>query len=290
MNLCYKRIVNIRKLNNISKLKFYNFSVKNNENYFSNNILTHNCYTYRFGRKYVYINDNIDEILDRVLVHSKSLFPKVPNQTDDKYWTYDIGVDTDVSLHWKDYDWVKVFKFFTDTPNIKATFATKYVNNQLLKYGSEKIRIRFSLMPQNISDVVETNTAKILTRIQAIDRFTAAGFDAHINFSPVIYYPNWLEDYRRLFELVDSTVVNKDLVKSEVIFLTHNEYLHNVNLQNGYSKAEELLWTPYTQEKKVSEYGGDNLRYQWQFKNELINDFKQLHKEVIPWNTIRYIF
>jgi len=248
------------------------------------------CYTRRFGRKFIYVNTNIDEILNKILIHSQSLPLKTPNQTDNKYWTYDIGCDVDISYHWKDYDWVKVFKFFTDTPNIKATFATKFVNYQLLPYGNEKLRIRFSLMPQNISDIVEVNTSKIYLRIKAINKFIEAGWNVHINFSPVIYYDNWLNDYKQLFELIDKEVIYKDKVKCEVIFLTHNEYLHHQNLQKGFIASEGLLWQPDIQEIKTSQYGGNNLRYQWQFKNELIEQFKQIHNDIIPWCNIRYIF
>ena len=42
--------------------------------------------------------------------------------------------------------------------------------------------------------------------------------------------------------------------------------------------------------KKVSQYGGDNIRYQWEEKNQFIHQFKTLHNKIIPWNTIRYIF
>lgn len=248
------------------------------------------CYTRRFGRKFIYVNTNIDEILKTIFLHSSKLPAKIPNQTDDKHYTYDICCDTDLCYHWKDYDWWKVFRFFTEVPNIKATFATKYVNNQLLKYGNEKLRIRFSLMPQSISDILEPNTTKIHIRIEAIDRFIEAGWDVHINFSPVIYTKDWKEQYEELFNLINEKVKYKDKVKCEVIFLTHNEYLHNRNLQLGLDKIEDILWQPDIQEVKTSQYGGENIRYQWQFKNELIADFKELHNQIIPWCTIRYIF
>lgn len=44
------------------------------------------------------------------------------------------------------------------------------------------------------------------------------------------------------------------------------------------------------QEKKISQYGGDNLRYKHTLKAHYIEEFKKLHQEIIPWNTIRYIF
>ena len=248
------------------------------------------CYTRRFGRKYIYVNDNTDEILNRVLKHSLTLGNKIPNQTDAKYWTYDICCDTDLNFHWKDYDWDKVLKFFTDTPNIKATFATKFVNQQLLKYGNEKLRIRYSLSPQNVSSVLEKHTTKISTRIKSINDFIENSWDLHLNFSPIVYTNTWLQDYKLLFEEINDVVKYKDRISCEVIFCTHNENLHNINLEKGFIEAESLLWNPSIQESKISQYGGNNVRYQWQFKNELINQFKQLHQEHLNWCKIRYIF
>ncbi len=93
------------------------------------------CYVMRYNFEYLYINDNLGKILQTIENHAaKLVFPKPNNQTDPVYWTYDIGCSTDVSLHWKHYDWLKVFDFFRDHLKIKATFATKYVNNALLNY------------------------------------------------------------------------------------------------------------------------------------------------------------
>jgi spore photoproduct lyase len=171
-----------------------------------------------------------------------------------------------------------------------GSFATKYVNEKLLDYNPEgKIRIRFSLMPQGYAHVLEPNTSSIENRIKAIDKFIAAGYDVHINFSPVIVTNSWLLDYKHLFEQVDKYVHFKDKVKAEVIFLTHNEGKHEYNLANNLP-GENLLWTPDIQEDKVSQYGGKNIRYKRNLKAQYIKQWTELHDEIIPWNTIRYIF
>ena len=77
-------------------------------------------------------------------------------------------------------------------------------------------------MPQKLSDIYEPNTAKIIDRIKAIDGFIDAGYEVHVNFSPVIVYDNWLEDYEELFYMMSNYVDNKDEVLAEVIFMTHN--------------------------------------------------------------------
>jgi spore photoproduct lyase len=115
------------------------------------------------------------------------------------------------------------------------------------------------------------------------------GYEVHINFSPVVITDTWLDDYRDLFMLVDEHVTNKDKVKCEVIFLTHNEKKHNYNLANDIS-GEDMLWRPEIQENKISGNGELNIRYQHKLKSEYIYQFKALHGIILPWNTIRYIF
>src|SRR5689334_22512576 len=75
------------------------------------------CYVMRYNYDYIYINDNIEKILSLIEQHADSLeFPKCPNQIDPIYWVYDIGCSTDISLHWKHYDWQRVFDLFKAHP------------------------------------------------------------------------------------------------------------------------------------------------------------------------------
>lgn len=251
------------------------------------------CYVMRHTYDAIYVNENIDEILCVIAKHSDTLPNKKPNQTDEKYWTYDIGCSTDVSLHWKHTDWFKVFNFFKENPKIKATFATKYVNTKLLNFSPEnKIRIRFSLMPQKISSILEPKTSPILDRINAINDFIDAGYDVHVNFSPIVAYEGWLKDYENLFKLLNDTVLDnhKHLIHAECIFLTHHIHQHERNLLAQRHESEALIWQPTIQESKTTEYGGQALRYKSRIKANFIQRWSALHNRLIPWNTIRYIF
>lgn len=247
------------------------------------------CYTKRWGRKNIYINENTDEILDVILKHSETLGKKIPNQVDSKYHTYDIGCSSDITYYWNKYDWPKVLRFFQDN-NIKSTFATKFVNKSMLDFkANEQNRIRFSIMPQDIADIIQPKVTKEINKVMAINYAKDRGWDVHINFSPVVYYNGWKEDYADLFSRIDKLVKRKDNVSCEVIFLTHHEGLHNINMKDE-PHAEEVLWRPEIQETKVSNYGGRNIRYERNLKREFISEFKDLHAKYIPWCTIRYIF
>lgn len=249
------------------------------------------CYMKRHLPKGLSIAQNANQILTEVNNHSYFLANAAkPNQTHAEFMTYDIACNEDFALHRKHHDWQYIFDFFKKHPVAMATFATKIIPIEFLEYDpNKKVRIRFSLMPQVISSELEPNTPAIIDRIKAVNAFIEAGYDVHLNFSPVVVYERWLYDYKYLFQMCNDYIDYKDEVKCEVIFLTHNEKKHRDNLDRNV-RGERLLWTPDTQEAKTSQYGGRNVRYRRDFKALRIQEFKDLHNSIIPWNTIRYIF
>jgi len=248
------------------------------------------CYVKRHGAAVITIAKNTGDLLTAINNHVTWLPEKKPNQTHPIFYTYDIGCNSDIGLHRKQLEWKSIFDFFKNHHKAMGTFATKVVPEDFLSFNPEgKVRIRFSLMPQKYSTILEPNTSTIIDRIKAIDMFKKAGYDVHINFSPVIVTDNWLDEYRILFKNVDKLVTDKDNVHSEVIFLTHNKNKHDYNITNNIA-GEDLLWNPEIQEDKVSQCGGLNLRYKVKYKTKWINQFKELHNELISWNNIRYIF
>jgi spore photoproduct lyase len=134
-------------------------------------------------------------------------------------------------------------------------------------------------------------SAPIAERIAAIDDFLAAGYEVHVNFSPVILYEGWEADWAELFAEIDDRLSDaaKRQLKCEIIMLTHNAGLHAVNL-GWHPKAEALLWRPDIQETKRSEGGGDNLRYRTGWKGKWLTRFRALLAERLPYCTVRYAF
>jgi spore photoproduct lyase len=257
----------------------------------NNNPYCQYCYVHRFNRPTVYINTNIHEILLACnnWVNTKPLI-KTPNQVHNDLYLVDIGCDVDINKYWNKYDWNKVFDYFKNHPRMGATFATKWYNPLLLNYDSnKKIRVRHSLIPENIRTQVEKSTSLTLTRIKGAQKLFEAGWEVHFNLSPVIYYDNYLNDYKELFNIINNEVSQefKDQCGLEIIFLTHNANLNKINLEKGLN--ESLLWNPKIQEEKISKYGGNNVRYKWQLKEKLINELTQLINEDLKIK-IRYIF
>ena len=235
---------------------------------------------------------SVTDILTEINSHAAFATVEKPNQTHAEYITYDISCNEDFALHRKYHDWKRIFKFFKEHPTAMATLATKTIPYEFLSFNPEgKVRIRMSLMPQNLSTILEPNTSPIERRLSFVYDLIEAGYDVHLNFSPVIYYDKWLVDYEDLFNRVNELIADKHKpqVLAEVIFLTHNESLHERNIVQD-REGEELLWNPAIQENKTSQYGGENVRYALEFKAEWINEWRALHDRILPWNTIRYIF
>lgn len=254
------------------------------------------CYAARHSPDTFYtkslISTNIDDIISLVEKQDISSVVK-PNQTHEQYITWDIGCNSDLSFDMFHFDWVKLFTFFRDSPIHFATFATKVYNPKFLLFNPfGKVRVRMSLMPEKVRSILEKKTSTTYNRIMGLNAFHEAGYDVHINFSPVVYYSGMFEDYKELFITLDSLISDglKPKLKCEVIFLTHNAKLHHWNLSNGKDEEEKLLYIPELQEDKKSEFGGENIRYKMQYKKALVDKFTRLINEYLPYCQIRYIF
>jgi spore photoproduct lyase len=216
-----------------------------------------------------------------------------PNQCDAKAWVYDLGENSDCSLDATVSDNVRdLVDLFRGLPTAKASFATKYVNRDLLDWDPQgRTRVRFSLMPERIARLVDIRTSRVAERIGAIDDFVEAGYEVHLNFSPVIVYDGWLEDWAELFDQVEAGIGAraKAQLACEVIMLTHNEALHEVNL-GWHPKAEEILWRPDLQQPKRSQTGGWNVRYRTGDKGRYVTALTDLMADRLPTCRIRYAF
>ena len=237
---------------------------------------------------------NIDRIAGAIAKHVRLQGAKPePNQCDPHDWVYDVGENSDCSadalLGDNVHDLVDLFATF-DTA--KASFATKYVNRELLEWDPQgRTRVRFSLMPAAMARLTDIRTTPVPERIAAIDDFVAAGYEVHVNFSPVIVAPGWQEEWRRLFQRLDAGIgpAAKAQLACEVILLTHNAALHEVNL-GWHPKAEEVLWQPALQETKRSENGAINVRYRAHEKRGYVEELLAILREEIPWCRVRYAF
>ena len=146
-------------------------------------------------------------------------------------------------------------------------------------------------MPDAPSRLVDIRTSRIAERIAAMDDFVEAGYEVHVNLSPVIVHEGWLEEWAELLQQVaDGTSARtRAQLAAEVIFLTHNEDLHEVNL-GWHPKGEEMLWRPDLQQPKRSQSGQVNVRYRTGWKGRWVQQLTDLVAQTLPECRVRYAF
>ncbi|AZM87130.1 spore photoproduct lyase family protein [Streptomyces sp. W1SF4] len=237
---------------------------------------------------------NIERIIDHLSRHIARLGPKPEgNQCDPAAWVYDIGENSDCSVDALISDNVgDIIRSFARWPSAKASFATKFVNPDLLLLEPKgRTRIRFSVMPQADSRLLDIRTSPVESRIAAAGEFLEAGYEIHFNLSPVVLRPGWETAWADLLRHMDDVLPTrvKNQAAAEVIMLTHNEELHDLNL-GWHPRAEDALWRPDLQEPKRSENGGINVRYQRAVKYDAVDRMGTLIARHAPWLRIRYAF
>src|SRR5919202_1224099 len=235
---------------------------------------------------------NIEKITGYLERHVRRQGVKAePNQCDEHAWVYDIGENSDCSVDaLLSRNVADLVELFAGLPTSKASFATKYVNRELLDLDPRgRTRVRFSLMPEADAKLLDVRTSPVPERIAAIDDFVAAGYEVHLNLSPIVIRDGWERDWGELLTRLDDELGAsfKAQAAAEVIMLTHNRDLHEVNL-GWHPKAEDALWRPELQQAKRSQTGMWNVRYRNDVKREGVQAVTDLIAAHAPWLRVRY--
>ena len=237
---------------------------------------------------------NIEQITGYLGRHARRQGVKPQgNQCDPHAWVYDIGENSDCSVDAEISDNVDdLVALFRGLPGAKASFATKHVNRRLLDLDpAGRTRVRFSLMPERVSRLLDVRTSPVAERLAALDDFVDAGYEVHVNLSPVVVHQGWLPLWAELLDQLGAATNDrtKAQLSAEVVFLTHNERLHEVNL-GWHPRAEEVLWRPALQEAKRSQNGDANVRYRAGDKARYLQQLLDLVAERAPYLDVRYAF
>ncbi|WP_250400151.1 spore photoproduct lyase family protein [Streptomyces cellostaticus] len=237
---------------------------------------------------------NIERIIAHLGRHIARQGPKAePNQCDDQAWVYDVGENGDCSVDALICDnTADLVHAFRQWPTAKASFATKFVNPDLLALEPRgRTRVRFSVMPGEDSRLLDVRTSPVAERVAAAADFLDAGYEVHFNLSPVVLRPGWRQAWAELLRQLDDVLPDrvKRQAAAEVIMLTHNRELHEVNL-GWHPRAEDVLWQPGVQQGKRSENGALNVRYDHLVKGRALDDLRGLVATHAPWLRIRYAF
>jgi len=239
------------------------------------------CYMARHNDTRVYTNTNVEDVFKSVVMWEKS-YTKIPDQQDPVYTMVDIACNSDLVLMQKHMlePLIDYLKRYDNHPRLNTTMATKYPGLLQLDVNHfiKKPRVRVSMMPQRFSDILEPKMQKISDRIQDINRLKKLGWEVHINFSPLIFYMGWKEDYYNLFKEVKEIAGEN---KCEVIALTN----HFNQMRKTTSEAREIM--KYSSEIKNE---SSVMRYPLKHKTRLLEEFKEIYSKFFDLETIRYIF
>ncbi|OKJ65679.1 radical SAM protein [Streptomyces sp. CB02009] len=237
---------------------------------------------------------NVERVLGSLGRHIAGVGRKEePNQCDEHAWVYDIGENGDCSVDDLISDnTADLIHAFRRWPTAKASFATKFVNPDLLRLDPQgRTRIRFSVMPPDDSRLLDIRTSPVQDRLTAAADFLDAGYEVHFNLSPVVIRPGWERAWAELLRAMDDVLPRrvKDQAAAEIILLTHNQDLHQVNL-GWHPRAEDVLWRQDLQQPKRSENGSWNVRYRNTIKAEAVATLTRLIEDRTPWLRVRYAF
>ncbi|MFB7407171.1 spore photoproduct lyase family protein [Streptomyces sp. NPDC056202] len=237
---------------------------------------------------------NVERVLGSLGRHIAGVGRKEePNQCDEHAWVYDIGENGDCSVDDLISDnTADLIRAFRRWPTAKASFATKFVNPDLLRLDPRgRTRIRFSVMPPDDSRLLDIRTSPVQDRLTAAADFLDAGYEVHFNLSPVVIRPGWERAWAELLRAMDDVLPRrvKDQAAAEIILLTHNQDLHQVNL-GWHPRAEDVLWRQDLQQPKRSENGSWNVRYRNAIKAEAVDTLTRLIEDRTPWLRVRYAF
>jgi len=235
----------------------------------------------RYNGHRVFVNNNVDEIFNSVVEWEKT-YTKVPDQQDPVYTMVDIACNTDLVLMQKHMPepLIDYLKKYDDHPRLNSTMATKYPS--LLKldvnHFNKKPRVRISVMPQKYSNILEPKMQPIEDRLREGARLRKLGWEVHINFSPIIFYPKGSLLYDELFKMA------KDILGEtpcEIIALTN----HDLQMAKASPEAQELM--KYSSEVKNS---SGVKRYPIKAKRKSLDKLVNIYCQYFKRSSIRYIF
>lgn len=244
------------------------------------------CNVMRFNYGKVYINDNIEIILKQVNEHILDQWTHTPDHIDDAYWTYDISSLTDIGVTRSLTDRPKIFDYFVNSPDAKATASIKYIHPEMFGYRAEsKIRLRIVLMPDSISNSIEPETLTMQQRLEDAIRLRKKGFEIDFSFAPLVIQSWILEERKSLFGLIDSIIPPqmKDSCKYDAHFLNHHRRQHARNKRHWYKQSEKILWKwldHTNKRKRIRSYTKSQ-------KQAFAKEFTILHESLLPWNVCR---
>lgn len=214
--------------------------------------------------------------------------------------TFDLGCDSDCVLdnqmtaheHYPGHV-VDIMNQISLIPGAMTSFATKSAAfDNFIKHVERPShhRIRLSLMPESHRTTLEITTSSILDRLDAVNRLVDAGFQVHLNLSPIVVTEEYSQEYPQLLQLINSKLSEraKSQLAYEIIFLTHTD--GQFAMVDAYAPKAHTMMThgpiplvPKPNKKNVLSYSQKDKKY-------LKNQLRSWISEYTPYGRVRYCY
>lgn len=227
-------------------------------------------------------------------------FEKERDPKHSPYVTFDLGCDSDCVLdnQMTRHDGysghiVEVMNGIAAIDGAMSSFATKGDDFEAFISGCKqpgRNRIRLSLMPEHHRRILELNTATIESRLTSVNRLVAAGFEVHINLSPIVVTPKFETEYLDLLHLIADSLTQeaKAQLAYEIIFLTHSASLFESTQINNPKAHAMMVEGPLPLEPKLNK--PNVLSYGKSDKTVLKKWLMENIEAVTPYARVRYCF
>lgn len=249
------------------------------------------------------IRSTMDNLPEARALYKKNCNKDLERYRDPKhgnYVTFDLGCDSDCTLDNQltanqDYPGhiIDIINQVSEVPEAMISFATKSaeIDSFITSIKNPQMcRIRLSLMPEHHRQILEMNTSKIIDRLAAINKLVDAGFEVHINLSPIVVTPQFEAEYNALLKLVNETLTDKakNQLAYEIIFLTHSPTLYEAVPQYAPKAHEMMVNGPL---ELVPKWNKPNVySYSKSDKNLLKQVVSKLIAKHTPYARVRYMF
>lgn len=164
---------------------------------------------------------------------------------------------------------------FEQLPNAWLELRTKstQVRGLLAREVVPRCIVAFSFTPEEVAEAVEAKTPAVPRRIAAMEKLQAQGWQIGLRFDPLIYQPDYFQQYQRLLEQIFTRL---DLA------LLHSVSLGVFRLPEKFFKKmqqlypdEKLFAGPLSQQQRM-------VSYQENLEQDMLQSISALLLEYIP--------
>ncbi len=193
-----------------------------------------------------------------IFVNQEDFFKEIKTEIHDKKIYLAISYETDLlAIEWLTGIVSKWLDFATENPDITIEIRTKSPFTEPFSYMLNPLKniiISWTISPDFIINNYEKDTPPLHTRIKAISKLIAKGWNVRICIDPIIYVENWQTHYKDCIETVFNTI-NQGKIHDVTlgVFRMSKETLKNARKKNPQS---HILGYPFLLENSSYTYPG----------------------------------